>query len=87
MRVSIRFNAPEAEKFQSMLIKSGLNSSELIKDCLFKKDIIYLDRGKDIYQALMRINHEIYILEENYPKVSTDRLREEVYQACRMLNS
>lgn len=87
MNVSLRFNSSETAELQTMLQKTGLNQSQLIKECLFNNSkCTYITKSKEFYQALMQINHELYILENRYSNIDFDPVRREIHKACLILN-
>lgn len=89
--ITFKITEEEEIRLEQGMEKSGMNRSDYIRACINANPIQVIGKSKEFYQSLHKILSAVDKAEEELPtasrnKVLFDSIREEVFNACQLLN-
>lgn len=85
--ISIRFTEKELAEIDQKAQNANLSRSEYIRyNVISGNSVQVINKGKEFYQSLVKINEAICEVENKHAKLDCDIIRKEVLAACRELS-
>lgn len=85
MTISFRATSEEAEFLEKSARQANMSKTDYIKHCISHNEVHVLDKSKEIYQGLCKIQEVISIQEKMNPKQDYSKIKEEVFAVCQSL--
>ena len=86
MTVSVKLSEMEVAELDKRRAEANMNRSDYIRNSVKNSPIHVIDKSQLFYQSLNRIEAEIQNVESRIPQADCSTIREEVMNACLLLN-